>query len=81
MENIVMMIEQHQQQIMDTPEIESLVYLINRSLAGLSSRLQVSEKRQMIHFCTLTNPMGQPIVKWQSHLCKMKTVLAHSQGT
>lgn len=47
MENIVMMIEQHQQQIMDTPEIESLVYLINRSLAGLSSRLQVSEKRQM----------------------------------
>ena len=30
MENIVMMIEQHQQQIMDTPEIESLVYLINR---------------------------------------------------
>lgn len=47
MENIVMMIGQHQQQIMDTPEIESLVYFINRSLAGLSSRLQVSEKRQM----------------------------------
>lgn len=47
MENIVMMIGQHQQQIMDTPEIESLVYFINHSLAGLSSRLQVSEKRQM----------------------------------
>lgn len=41
------MVMEHQQQIMDTPGIESLVYLIKHSLAGLSSRLRVSEKRQM----------------------------------
>lgn len=38
---------EHQQQIMDMPGIKSLVYLIKHSLAGLSSRLQASEKRQM----------------------------------